>query len=349
MRRVLILVTSLTMAAPAAAAAQSSSSSTSRTVESSSRQNRDRTEQREQRRRDSRAEETERTSRTVNIGANGEIDITNIAGDMSVTRGGGTSATIEIIKTARAETSEDARELLSLVPVDIAERGTRVEVKTRYPNEDDLRRRNRRNIHLDVVFNITVPAQTRVSLHSISGSFVVRDVAGPLQLDTISGNIKLSNAGRSSAKTISGNIEVSDTTIEGILTASTISGNVAIKKAIARGLTLSTVSGSIGIEDATCERVESQAVSGDVWFSGELEPNGRYELSSHSGSVKVAIGSKTGFQVDASSFSGGIRTDLPLNVDGMRKSGRSLQGRYGNGSAILDLNSFSGSIIITKR
>jgi DUF4097 and DUF4098 domain-containing protein YvlB len=347
MTRALILVTSLTMAAPAAAVAQSSSSS--RTVESSSQQNRNRNEQREQQRRDSRAEETERTTKTVNIGANGEIDITNIAGDMSVTRGSGTSATIEIIKTARAETSEEARELLSLVPVDIAERGPRVEVKTRYPNEDNMRRRNRRNVHLDVAFNITVPPQTRVSLHSISGNFVVRDVTGPLQLETISGNIKLSNTGRSTAKTISGNVDVSDTTIEGILTASSISGNLAIKKATARGLTLSTVSGTIGVEDATCERVESQAVSGDVWFSGELEPNGRYEFSSHSGSVKVAIGSKTGFQVDASSFSGGIRTDLPINVDGMRKSGRSLQGRYGNGSAILDLNSFSGSIIITKR
>ena len=346
MSRVLIFVTSLTMAAPAAAAAQSSSSS--RTVESSSQQNRDRNERREQRR-DSRAEETERSTKTVNIGANGEIDVTNISGDMSVTRGGGNSATIEIIKTARAETSEEARQLLALVPVDIAERGTRVEVKTRYPNEDDLRRRNRRNIHLEVAFNITVPAQTRVNLHSISGNFVVRDVAGPLTLETISGNIKLTNTGRSTAKTISGNVDVSDTTIEGILTASSISGNLAIKKATARGLTLSTVSGTIGVEDATCERVESQAVSGDVWFSGELEPNGRYEFSSHSGSVKVAIGSKTGFQVDATSFSGGIRTDLPINVDGTRRSGRTLQGRYGNGSAILDLNSFSGSIVITKR
>ena len=348
MSRVLIFVTSLTMAAPAAVAAQSSSSS--RTVESSSQQNSERTERREQqRRRDSRAEETERTTKTVNIGANGEIDITNIAGDMLVTRGGGNSATIEIVKTARAETSEEARQLLSLVPVDIAERGTRVEVKTRYPHEDDLRRRNRRNIHLDVAFNITVPPQTRVNLHSISGNFVVRDVAGPLQLETISGNIKLTNTGRSTAKTISGNVDVSDTTIEGILTASSISGNLAIRKATARGLTLSTVSGTIGVEDATCERVESQAVSGDVWFSGDLEPNGRYEFSSHSGSVKVAIGSKTGFQVEASSFSGGIRTDLPINVDGTRRSGRSLQGRYGNGSAILDLNSFSGSIVITKR
>ena len=348
MRRVLILVTTLAMAAPATAAAQSSSST--RTVERSSEQSRERNERREQqRRRDSRAQETERTTRTVNIGANGEIDVTNISGDMLVTRGGGNSATIEIIKSARAETAEEARELLTLVPVDVTERGSRAEVKTRYPNEDDLRRRNRRNIHVEVSFNITVPAQTRVVLHSISGNFVVRDIAGPLQLDTISGNIKLSNAGRSVAKTISGNIDVSDTTIEGTLTASTISGGVVIRKATARGLTLSTVSGSIGVEDVSCERVESQAVSGDVWFSGDLEPNGRYELSSHSGSVKVAIGSKTGFQVDASSFSGGIRTDLPINVEGTRRSGRTLQGRYGNGSAILDLNSFSGSIIISKR
>ncbi len=302
---------------------------------------------REQRRR---AEETERTTRTLNIGADGEITVSNISGDMVVTRGSGTSATVEIVKTARAETSEDAKALLGLVTVDVMERGPRAEIKTRYPSEEDLRGRNRRNINVNVDFNITVPAQARVSLHSISGSLSVRDIAGPLMLDTISGSIRLANTGRTaSAKSISGDVEMSDTTAEGTLNGGTISGTVTLRRIKARSLALSSVSGAVVLEDVNSERIDAQSVSGDVRFAGDFEPNGRYEFTSHSGSVKLAVGSGTGFQIEATTFSGGIQSDLPLTLDGGRRSRNSLRGRYGNGSAILDLTSFSGSIIITKR
>jgi putative adhesin len=364
MQRVLTIVAVLALGAPAAATPQSRSREASRdqqrTVEQSREQQRT-TEQRreqqrtteqrrEQRRRDSRAEETERTTRTLNIGADGEITVSNIAGDMVVTRGSGNSVTMEIIKTARAETSEDAKMLLGLVTVDVMERGPRAEIKTRYPSEEDLQRRNRRNINVDVAFNLTVPAQARVSLHSISGSLSVRDVAGVLMLDSISGNIKLANTGRTAtAKTISGNVEMADTTADGALTGGTISGTVSLRKITARSLNLSSVSGEVVLEDVNSERIDAQSVSGDVRFAGDFAPNGRYEFTSHSGSVKLAVGSGTGFQIEATTFSGGIQSDLPLTLDGGRRSRNSLRGRYGNGSAILDLTSFSGSIVITKR
>jgi hypothetical protein len=344
MQRVLTIVALLALAAPAAAAPQS------RSAESSREQQRtvERRAEREQRR--SRAEETERTTRTLNIGADGEIIVTNISGDMTVTRGGGASATVEIVKTARAETAEDAKMLLGLVSVDVMERGTRGEIKTRYPPEDELRRRNRRNINVDVAFNIAVPAQARVVLTSISGNITVRDVAGALVLNSISGNVKLANTGRSAtAKTISGNVEMSDTTADGTLSGGTISGTVTLRRLTARSLALSSVSGGVMLEDVSSERIDAQSVSGDVQFAGDFEPNGRYEFTSHSGNVKLAVGNKTGFQVEATSFSGGIRSDLPLTLDGGRRSNNRLNARHGNGSAILDLTSFSGSIVITKR
>jgi DUF4097 and DUF4098 domain-containing protein YvlB len=346
MKRALILLTSLAIVLPGPAAAAAAAP----TVEAAHQERVDRREQRRRGGQQGRSEEVERTTRTVNIGANGEIDITNISGDMTVTRGGGSAVTIEIVKTARADTSEDAKALLALVSVDVVERGTRAEAKVRYPNEEELRRRNRRNINVDVAFNITVPQQTRVVLHSISGNFDVRDVSGVLSLDTISGNIRLANSGRSaSAKTISGNVELADTSVEGMLTAATISGSLRFKGVTARGLELSTVSGTIVLQDVASDRIEGQAISGDVEFSGDFEANGRYEFTSHSGSVKLAIGGKTGFQIDATSFSGGIRSDLPLTMEGNRRGGRALHGRHGNGSATLDVTSFSGSIVITKR
>ena len=84
---------------------------------------------------DNREEQTERTTKVIKLGADGALALVNIAGDISVTRGGGTDATVEIVKTARGRTAEDARELLALVPVDVTERNGRAEVKTRYPTE----------------------------------------------------------------------------------------------------------------------------------------------------------------------------------------------------------------------
>jgi Putative adhesin len=309
---------------------------------------------REQRGRpDERETQTEKISRTLNIGADGEIDLSNIAGDILITRSGGGAATLDIVKTARAATVDDARALLPLVTVDIVERGPRVEVRTRYPRPDEMRRGGRRNMNVDVTYKLSAPQNTRIVAKSISGNVSVTDISGALTVESISGTIRIANAGRvATTKTISGNIEMIDSKVEGALAAGTISGVVKLQNVTAKNLTLSTVSGEVVLQDVSCERIEAQAISGNVLFSGELVPHGRYEFTSHSGNVKLAIGGRTGFQIEATSFSGSINSDLPLSLEGgqgTRRGGRGLRGRHGDGSAILELTSFSGSITIIKR
>ena len=121
------------------------------------------------------------------------------------------------------------------------------------------------------------------------------------------------------AKSISGNVEITDTEIEGQLEASSVSGNVVLRNVKARSLEAGAVSGNLLVQDVTCERVEAQTVSGDVQFSGALIRGGRYELSSHSGGVQVAVGGDTGFEVEATSFSGNVRSDIALKHAGKRR------------------------------
>jgi hypothetical protein len=93
-------------------------------------------------------------------------------------------------------------------------------------------------------------------------------------------------------------------------------------------------------------------VSGDVQFTGNLIRGGRYELSSHSGTVRAAVGGDTGFEVEATSFSGDVRSDFSLKLegnDGGRRRNRTIRGVYGDGSAVLDLTTFSGNIVISRR
>jgi DUF4097 and DUF4098 domain-containing protein YvlB len=306
---------------------------------------------------DNREEQTERSTKVVKLGADGALALGNIAGDITVTRGGGSDATIEIVKTARGRTVEDAKELLALVPVEVTERNGRVDVKTRYPNEDEQRRNNRRNINgVSVAYTVTAPAGTRLTIDSISGSIKVTDIKGDINANSISGDVRISGAGRiGTAKTISGMVEISQTQSDGPVAGSSVSGDVIFRSVTARRMDGGSVSGNIKFEDVQCERVNSQTMSGNVWFSGALARNGRYELHSFSGDVRVVLAGNTGFELDATSVSGEVRAEnLSITTRGKQTEGRgrrrtTLTGTYGDGAAVLDLQTFSGSIVISKR
>jgi DUF4097 and DUF4098 domain-containing protein YvlB len=303
-----------------------------------------------QRRDDNRAEEVERTTKTFKLGASGALTLGNISGDIVVTRGNGPDTTVEIVKTARGRDSADARELLQLVTVEATERNGRADVKAQYPNGDDMRRRGRRGINVNVAYTVTAPAGTRIQADSISGNVRVTDMKGDVSANTISGDVRIAGGGRvSSAKTISGNVEIADAQVDGALESSSVSGDVVLRRVTARRIDAGSVSGAIKLEDVQAERVSAHSTSSDIWMTGTLAKNGRYELKGFSGDVRVVLGGTTGFELDASSFSGDISA-RDFTFTSTRGRGRhSLSGTYGDGSAILDLSTFSGSIVISKR
>lgn len=305
-------------------------------------------------RRDQREQQTERFTRTLKVGSNGEIHIGNVSGNITVTRGGGSEATLEVIKTAHGRTPDDVRELLGLVQVDITERGGRAEIKTRYPQGDQYRgNERRRDVHVSVAFNLAAPAGTRISANSVSGDISCKDITGDIVLESVSGSVRVANGGRvAAAKSVSGNVEITDTQIEGQLEASSVSGNLLLRSLKARNVEVGSVSGNVVLQDVASDRVEGQTVSGGVQFSGPLARGGRYELSSHSGSVEVTVAGGSGFELEATSFSGSVRSDVDLNSqasDTSRRRQRTIRGVHGDGSAVLELTTFSGNIVVSLR
>jgi DUF4097 and DUF4098 domain-containing protein YvlB len=304
-------------------------------------------------RQDSR-EQVERTTRTLKVGANGELQLANVSGDIVVTRGGGNDVSVEIIKTAHGRTDDDAKELLQLVQVEVVERGGRAEVKTHYPQGDEMRRNNRRNVNVSVAYNVTAPAGIRLRATSVSGSITVRDIKGDVSAESVSGVVRIFNGGRiTSAKSISGSVEVNDTDIDGNFNASSVSGSVILRRVKARQLDLGSISGDVLLEDVDSQQVAAQTVSGNVRFGGPVAKGGRYELSSHSGNVTLALGGSAGFELEATSFSGSVRSDFTFTSrsgdPGSSRWRRTIRGVYGDGSAVLNITTFSGNIIISKR
>jgi hypothetical protein len=299
------------------------------------------------------AEQTERISRTIRIGPGGRLVVSNLAGNIVVTGGGGDEVSIEAVKRTRGSRAD-----LDAVEVVIQDRPGRVTIETEYEG----RRGRGRGIQVAVDFTITVPAETDVDMESLSGTLRVTGVRGVVRGETMSGDVVAIKSPRlAQAETVSGTIDLSDAELDGDLEASSMSGDIRARGLKARRIQLSTVSGEIRVSDVSSERLEMQSMSGNLGFAGPLSRSGRYSLSSHSGSVRLEVGDAAGFELNASSFSGSVRSDIPVTPAGGNgragtgprrgrgPAGRGVHGVVGDGSAVLDVRTFSGDINITRR
>jgi len=168
------------------------------------------------------------------------------------------------------------------------------------------------------------------------------------------------------AKTVSGDVDLTDANADGDLNATSVSGVIRAKGLKVRWLDVCTISGDVMLSNVACTRLGIRSVSGSVEYSGALAKSGRYDINSHSGTVRLVLGTDVGFELTANSFSGAIRSDLPLTLGGSASSsgsattdrngrrrvvgpGRATHAVYGDGSAALVIRTFSGDIVITKR
>jgi len=296
------------------------------------------------------ASQTDKETRTFAIGANGEFDLDNLSGDIRIVPSSGRDLTIEISRHSRGRTQADAKAGLARVRVETTHRGDRATARTVYPNE----RQSAYSVSVDYV--VTAPAGTRITAKAISGDVTVGAMTGELTINSISGDVQITGASRVlHAKTVSGDVTLRDCGAEGLLEASTMSGDVTGTNIKARRVELQSISGTVTGRNVAAQAVKLKSMSGDAVFDGDLAAGGRYEFTSHSGTVRLAFDGRTGFTFEASTFSGSVRTDIPLQVKnlgadaGSRRANRNLRGTFGDGSATVTANSFSGSVIVTKR
>ena len=283
----------------------------------------------------------DRQTRSLAIGPNGTLELHNLSGDITVTAGRSGAASIELIRRARGRTDADARAGLDRVTVDVQIVGTRATVKTDYANE----RQPNYSVSVDMV--VTAPAGTRLVVNSVSADVKVTGIRGDLSVSTISGDVVLTNVGAvSEATTASGDVTINGATGDGSLRAGTLSGDGNLTQVKARRITGSTVSGSVTARDVTCDSATLSTMSGEAVFMGDLAPNGRYELTSHSGDVRFTPSGPVGFTLVASSFGGDINSTVALLSEGSRTRRRSLTGKVGDGSATVTLQTFNGDITI---
>jgi DUF4097 and DUF4098 domain-containing protein YvlB len=279
----------------------------------------------------------------MKLGRDGRLTIENIAGTITVTGGSGDDVSIEAVKRTRGDAAQ-----LASVHILVDERPGRIEIRTDHTGRND---------RVSVEYTVTVPASTGVEAKSVSGSLKVSGVQGIVRLETVSGTITSAATPKlEAAKSVSGDVDLTDANAEADLNATSVSGIIRGRGLRVRSLEVGTVSGDVLLTNVACSRLGIRSVSGSVEYSGALARSGRYDINSHSGTVRLAVGTDVGFELSATSFSGSIRSELPVTLGGStdptirrRGPGHATHAVFGDGSAALLIRTFSGDIVITKR
>jgi len=275
--------------------------------------------------------------KTFNVGANGSLKLSNVAGDVRVTGGGGTEIKVEAVIHGKGKTDAEARAQFDSVKVDMRQNGSRVDVETTHE----------RNSRAWVDYTVVVPSGTSVEVRSVSGDVVVSEIGGSARAETVSGDVTATGLAQVAAlRSVSGDVHASGLSSTGAVSFNSVSGDVIVKTLKAGSATFETVSGDARVDGCECGGVQSSSVSGDVAYTGTLAKGGRYVFSSHSGDIVLVTPS--GFELNAATFSGDIRVDGLTGQGETDRPGRTRRGTVGGGGAVVEAKTFSGDLRINR-
>ena len=219
-----------------------------------------------------------------------------------------------------------------------------------------------------------VPSE--VDAHTVSGGVRIAIDAGEIRAETVSGRISVEgNADEVRAETVSGRISV-EGNARGI-EAETVSGRVTVE-GVSGKIEIETVSGEV---EATgwWKDYRSESISGDVELrmrpthasvpvrngttrvdthSGEIQfegcvmPDGRLDMSAHSGDIDVIFQGDVNADLSVKTHSGDITTRGKL-FEGQNTTihnvGRALMCTIGAGDAEIHVQTHSGDIVLDQR
>ena len=287
-----------------------------------------------------------RLEKSLRLEPGGQFRLDTDTGRVTVT-GSGTSG-VRITVTSRG------REINDLLRFDFVEESGSVTVRAR--------KKHLLSSWFDggysIRFEIEVPAQTRVDVHTSGGAIVaaslrspakldtsggsieVRDLVGDLEADTSGGSIRLSDVkGKSRVQTSGGGIRANDH--DGPLNAETSGGSVDLDH-VTGDIRAHSSGGGIHIVNAG-GRVEADTSGGSIETSFAHGNSRGGSLESSGGGITVSIDPAAALSIDAHGSS--VRSELPLTVSG-EISRRQLRGDLGKGGEKLRLRTSGGSVRI---
>jgi DUF4097 and DUF4098 domain-containing protein YvlB len=261
------------------------------------------------------AAETSRKEIHFKVGHRASISIINQYGPISVKPGPGKRVMVTAILSS------------SKVEIDQSKRGNRISVLSHLLDGADADSGR-------VDYEVLVPADANVTLHSMTGPLHVEKVHGDVNLEGSTANVDVRDvsAGRVHIKTLNGPVTIANVSDEYVEVTS-VSGDVA----------LNAVNGAL---------VNVNSSSGKIHYDGNFGEAGQYSLTSHSGDIEAIAPAYASIEVVARSVQGKVENDFPLEPEHtafVTRAGSAFAGTVGKAGSSVKLLSFSGKIHLKKR
>ena len=253
-----------------------------------------------------------------NVGPRAGLSVTNPYGSISVKPSPGNT----VIVTANLHSDK--------VEVDNNQSGNRVDIQSHLlPGSDAESGR--------VEYEILVPADASVTLHSSTGTLHAEKLHGDVSLEGPGANVELRDIS---------NAHVHVKTMNGAVSLNNIQNGHVEVDSLSGEVTLNSVNGSL---------VQVVSTSGRINYIGDFGNSGEYRLTSHSGDIEATIPEWTSADVSARSVRGEVHDDIPLQPKTHTyftlDKGRAFAGTVGRVavSSTVVLRTFSGKIHLRKR
>jgi DUF4097 and DUF4098 domain-containing protein YvlB len=188
-----------------------------------------------------------------------------------------------------------------------------------------------------VDYEILVPADASITLHSSTGSLHAEKLHGDVSLEGPGAEVDVR--------------DISDAHVH----VKTMNGSVNLNNVKNGHVEVDSLSGEITLRGVNGPLVQVVSTSGGIHYIGDFGNSGEYRLSSHSGDIEATIPEWTSADVSARSVRGEVSDDIPLQpklhsyftID----KGRAFAGTMGRMalSSTVVLRTFSGKIHLRKR
>ncbi len=186
---------------------------------------------------------------------------------------------------------------------------------------------------------VQVPRHSQVAVRTSSADIDVSHLSGSLDLESVSGSIRVSGTPRMVyVESAGGDIDIEVSTK--VVRAKSIDGNVTVR--VARGyVEVSTVSGSATVLGERVWEGEMTTVSGDIHFTGDFDPDGSFSFESHGGDIELVLPDGINADFEITTLRGvQVRNDFAPARD------RSFS--VGRGGTQIRIKSFKGNVLLKK-
>ncbi|PYX33001.1 MAG: hypothetical protein DMG77_01830 [Acidobacteria bacterium] len=188
-----------------------------------------------------------------------------------------------------------------------------------------------------VDYDILVPADASVTLHSSTGPMVAEKLHGDVTMEGAAATVNVR--------------DLSDAHVH----VKTLNGPVTLNNVQDGHVEIDSLSGEVILIGVNGPLVQVVSTSGHISYTGDFGNSGDYRLTSHSGDIDATIPESTSADVVARSVKGEVHDDIPLQPMAHTwfpiKEGRAFAGTMGHAamSSTVVLRTFSGKIHLKKR